>query len=104
MKCTAGLHNAVRHTDPVTGFAHHGFLNVLAAVDALAAGAPSVVAVDWLGQDDGTVLAAAVGAWPADRIARARAVFTSFGTCSVLEPVRDLVTLGLLPTLERTPA
>jgi hypothetical protein len=31
-------------------------------------------------------------------------VFTSFGTCSVLEPVDDLVALGLLPALDRTPA
>lgn len=101
VKCTAGLHHAVRHTDPATGFRHHGFLNVLAAVDALAGGAPVPAAVDWLGQDDGEVLAAAVRTWPADRIARARRIFTSFGTCSVLEPIDDLVALGLLSSPER---
>ena len=55
----------------------------------------------WLRQDDPGAL---VGGWSPDRVARARAVFTSFGTCSVLEPVDDLVALGLLPTLERTSA
>jgi hypothetical protein len=101
LKCTAGLHSAVRHTDPATGFTHHGFLNLLAACDALAAGGPAAAAERWLRQDDAGAL---VGGWTSDRVARARAVFTSFGTCSVLEPVDDLVSLGLLPSLDRTPA
>ncbi|WP_138731873.1 hypothetical protein [Modestobacter excelsi] len=101
VKCTAGLHSAVRHTDPATGFPHHGFLNVLAAVDALVEGTPAVA---WLEQQDGDALAAALRSWTPGRAARARAVFTSFGTCSVLEPVDDLVALGLLPARERTPA
>jgi hypothetical protein len=104
LKCTAGLHSAVRHTDPATGFVHHGFLNVLLAVGALTAGEPGVVALDRLRESDAAVLVAALRAWPAERWAGARAVFTSFGTCSVLEPVDDLVALGLLPALERTPA
>ncbi len=40
-KLTAGLHHALRHTDPETGFTHHGFLNVLAA-DLVAAGGAEV--------------------------------------------------------------
>jgi hypothetical protein len=101
VKCTAGLHGAVRHTDRATGFPHHGFLNVLLAVDALVAGAP---ALPWLEQEDGATLADAVRTWSPDRAARARAVFTSFGTCSVLEPVDDLVALGLLPAADRISA
>ncbi len=104
LKCTAGLHSALRHTDPATGFAHHGFLNVLLAAGALADGEPAVVALDRLRESDAAVLVAELRAWPAGRAARARAVFTSFGTCSVTEPVDDLVALGLLPALERTPA
>ena len=97
VKCTAGLHSAVRHADPATGFAHHGFLNLLAACAALAEGEP---AQPWLLAD---AEALATG-WSPDRVARARAVFTSFGTCSVLEPVEDLVALGLLPAPERITA
>jgi hypothetical protein len=104
VKCTAGLHSAVRHTDPVTGFAHHGFLNVLLAADALASGAAPVVAADVLGRTDAGALAGSVCTWSADRAARARAVFTSFGTCSVTEPVDDLVALGLLPSSRGTRA
>jgi hypothetical protein len=97
VKCTAGLHHAVRHTDPATGFEHHGFLNVLAACAALAAGE---AAEPWLLADAESLTTG----WTADRVTRARAVFTSFGTCSVLEPVDDLVALGLLPAPDRTPA
>ena len=102
LKCTAGLHSAVRHTDPATGFEHHGFLNVLLAVDALAAEAPRQAAAEWLRETDVGTVVAAVRSWPAGRAARARAVFSSFGTCSVLEPVDDLVALGLLPSPGRT--
>jgi hypothetical protein len=64
----------------------------------------SVGALHRLREDDGTALAEAVGSWSPDRGARARAASTSFGTCSVLEPVDDLVGLGPLPPLERIPA
>ena len=103
-KCTAGLHHAVRHTDPTTGFPHHGFLNVLLAVDALAAGAPPRVAADWLREERPSDVEAAFRTWSAARSSRARDVFTSFGTCSIAEPVEDLVGMGLLPSPERTPA
>jgi hypothetical protein len=103
-KCTAGLHHAVRHTDPLTGFEHHGLLNVLLAVSALSAGAPVPVAVEHLRTSDAGDLAATLRTWPSHRIGRVRALFTSFGTCSVLEPVDDLVRLRLLPTPDRISA
>ena len=104
LKCTAGLHHAVRHTDPATGFEHHGFLNVLLAVEALTEGATSGVAEDWLQEADSHVLGRAVSLWSPADVARTRAAFTSFGTCSVLEPLEDLVALGLLSPTERISA
>lgn len=87
-KLTAGLHHAVRHT---TEFEHHGFLNVLAAVAASIKGSANVAAT--LARRDGEALA---GELTPDDIAIGRAAFTSFGTCSVAEPIDDLVALGLV--------
>jgi len=88
-KCTAGLHNAVAHTDPETGFEHHGFLNILAATEAALAGSdvPAVLA-----ERDAATVADLAGKLPDST----RRWFTSFGSCSVLEPVEDLVNLGLV--------
>jgi len=88
-KCTAGLHNAVAHTDPVTGFDHHGFLNILAATEACLAGG-DVLGV--LTERDPATVAALAGKIPDGT----RRWFTSFGSCSVLEPLEDLANLGLL--------
>ena len=96
-KCTAGLHNALRHRDQETGFEHHGFLNVLlatraaldgASVDDTAAVLETAAAADMLDR---------VHATGVDALARARRWFTSFGSCSVLEPLEDLIDLALLP-------
>lgn len=104
LKCTAGLHHAVRSTDPSTGFLHHGFLNVLLTVSAVLDGAPAAAAAEHLRSTDAAALVAALRSWTPEQIARVRATFTSFGTCSVLEPVDDLIALGLLPLPERIPA
>lgn len=86
-KATAGLHHALRNTDPETGFEQHGFLNLLAATAAAADGA---------GVDE-------VAAVLAERDARRLpdgpipTLLGSIGTCSISEPVDELTDLGLLP-------
>ena len=87
-KATAGLHRAVRH-DPEGGGAH-GFLNVMAATQVLWDGGTVDDATDALEQRDGAVLAGT-------DLSSARRWFTSFGSCSVSEPLDDLITLGLAP-------
>ncbi|HET7389071.1 MAG TPA: hypothetical protein VFJ19_20675 [Nocardioidaceae bacterium] len=93
-KCTAGLHNALRHRDEATGFEHHGFLNVLLATRASLDGASREEAAAVLDDPDPLpeTEPADLGGW-----ASARRWFTSFGSCSVAEPLTDLIALGLLP-------
>lgn len=96
-KATAGLHHAVRNTDPVTGFEQHGFVNLIAAVDAALDGAEVEEVQRLLAERDGTVLAAfLLDALDTAAATRLRAQFRSFGTCSILEPVAELAGLGLL--------
>ncbi|QNN54810.1 hypothetical protein H9L09_03480 [Nocardioides mesophilus] len=102
-KCTAGLHHALRHRDPDTGFDQHGFLNVLLAtrLNLDGASADDVVAVlDRTDPDDVRRLVEE----HAEGLAGARRWFTSIGTCSVTEPLADLAALGLLPDLPATPS
>lgn len=98
-KCTAGLHNALRHRDDTTGFEHHGFLNVLLATRATldSAGIDEVAAV--LERHDPAAVAATVREIGEPGLESARRWFRSFGSCSVLEPLEDLVDLDLLPDL-----
>lgn len=96
-KATAGLHRAW----PAPGSqrdrpAQHGFLTLLAAVDALVAGATEEEAADLLsGGDRPAVLESLVG-WNDARSTGARRRLRSFGCCGVLDPLGDLVALGLL--------
>jgi hypothetical protein len=89
-KCTAGLHHAMRLTDPETGFRHHGFLNVLAATRVCLDGGDTQAALE---ESDAKVL---LDGLAADTLARTRSWFTAVGSCSVLEPHDDLVELGLI--------
>jgi hypothetical protein len=97
-KCTAGLHNARRHRDPETGFEHHGFLNVVLATRATldSVGIDDVAAL--LETTEAAALRDALAETGDDALARTRRWFTSFGSCSVLEPLEDLIDLDLLPT------
>lgn len=97
-KATAGLHHAVRNTDPRTGFEQHGFLNLLLATDAAVRGAHRAELVALLAQRDPAVIANQIAELDGERAVAARSMFLSFGTCSITEPLTELIDLGLLPT------
>ena len=93
-KCTAGLHHALRHTEAESD--QHGFLNVLLATRASldGGGAGDVAAV--LDEQDPTQVRHALDALGPDTLGSTRRWFTGFGSCSVLEPLEDLVDLDLV--------
>lgn len=103
-KLTAGLHHPIRQRDPITGGMMHGFLNVLAAAalaDEHSLGRREIVAIletvaprafsfdqdglEWNGLRTNL-----------DGIEDMRGIVVGFGSCSVKEPMEDLVRLGLL--------
>jgi len=92
-KLTAGLHNAVRHVDPETGFVHHGFINVLAGVLAAVRDEAEVA--------DVAEVLATTDPLPLVEVARGqmeidRPLWVGFGSCSIDEPLADLSRLGLM--------
>jgi hypothetical protein len=95
-KCTAGLHNAVRHTAADTGFEHHGFLNVLLATRASLDGATQAEMAAALENREGGTLAGQARELTPEQAAGTRRWFTSFGSCSIGEPRHDLIALDLL--------
>ena len=97
-KATAGLHHAIRNTDPQTGFEQHGFLNLLLATEAALNGAEEAELIRRLADRDGAAIAERVAALDPDQVTAVRAAFRSFGTCSISDPLTELVELGLLPT------
>ena len=92
-KCTAGLHHAVHHTDPTTGFVHHGFLNLVVATARAIRGGDVEHA---LADERPERVAAEAAAIDPPAAAATRALFVSYGSCDVGEPVTDLLALGLL--------
>jgi len=92
-KATAGLHNAVRHTDQKTGFTHHGFVNLLVATARSLSGGDVKEA---LASTDGPALAAEAAELSDQDAQAVRGVFASYGSCSLTDPIADLEQLGLL--------
>jgi hypothetical protein len=91
-KLTAGLHHAVRYTDPETGFVHHGFLNVLVATVAAARGAEVAEVAEILAATDPLPLIEPARAMGAEN----RPLWDGFGASDVTEPLVDLRQLGLV--------
>ncbi len=96
LKCTVGLHSAMRHRDPETGFEHHGFLNVLMAAATAASGATMAEVTAVLAELNEHVLVAQARALDTAAVSSARRLFTSYGSCSIAEPLGELIRLRLL--------
>jgi hypothetical protein len=104
-KATAGLHHPFRHLDTATGFTQHGFLNVVgAAILGRARGLDEETLATLLADDapGHFELSPDRFRWQgvsvrADEIEDARRdLFVAYGSCSIDEPVEDLVALGVL--------
>jgi hypothetical protein len=100
-KLTAGLHNAVRHRDPISGFEHHGFVNVLCATAHTLAGGslPDIVAL--LAEQRADRLLGELRSLDSVAARRVRSSFVAFGTCSIDEPLNDLHQLKAIPEVSR---
>jgi len=91
-KLTAGLHWAIRHTDPETGLVHHGFLNVLIAAALAAEGGEPADLAEVLASTDPLPVIEGVRA----RLGTDRPLWIGFGSWSVDDALADLATLTLL--------
>ncbi|GGL39668.1 hypothetical protein [Nocardia jinanensis] len=100
-KATAGLHHAIRNTDPITGFEQHGFLNLLLATHLAGAGADTGALEAVLANRAGPAVAAELAALSDTEASAVRTAFRSFGTCSIGDPLTELVDLHLLPAALR---
>ena len=91
-RLAAGLRHAIRHTDPETGFTHHGFLNVLVAALFAVDGAEVAEVAEVLAATHPVPLVEPVRG----RRDSARPLFMGFGAVNVVEPLTELVRLGLI--------
>ncbi|GAA2580399.1 hypothetical protein SMC26_20735 [Actinomadura fulvescens] len=95
VKATAGLHEAVRHHDPATGFTHHGYLNLLLATAEAVAGAEAYDVRRALEITDAAALTARLKALDERAVDRLRRTFASYGSCSTRTPIDQARELGL---------
>lgn len=103
-KATAGLHHAVSHQDPVTGFEHYGFLNLLLAVDSARHSASAREVTEVLLSRDATALAERARGLTIAAARGVRALLRSYGSCSTSEPIAELERLGIGPSPEHAAA
>lgn len=98
-KLTGGLHHVAAHTEPLPGGGteeQHGVLNVLIATHHLEQGATLRDLAATLGLREADALASLARGLEERDVDRLRARFVSFGCCGVMDPVGELVDLGLL--------
>jgi hypothetical protein len=91
-KLTTGTRHALRHTDPETGFTHHGFLNVLVATSVAGDGGEVAEVAEVLAATHPLPLVEPARA----RRDAARRLWVGFGVPDPLEPLTELVRLGLI--------
>lgn len=91
-----GLQNAVRGTDPETGFTHHGWLNLLVATVRALAGPDEERIADAVSSSDGDALARELAGVDQTRAERVRAMFPSFGSTAPAEQGAQMAGLGLV--------
>lgn len=95
-KLTAGLHSALRHSDPKTGFEHHGFLNVIVALSALLGGGEVGDVSAILKERESERLRNSLAQVDVGLAKKVRDIFAGYGSCSIDEPYQELRSLGLL--------
>ena len=98
-KLTGGLHHVVAHTESTGGDCfeeQHGLPNVLVATHHLERGATPQEGAAILELRDADVLASIMRDLDENSVKVLRARFRSFGCCGVMDPVNELIELGLL--------
>lgn len=93
-KLTGGLHHVVRGT--YDGEPMHGVLNVLLATHEALNGAEGPELAEILAVTDAELLVDRVTRLTGEEAEQTRASLTAYGCCGVLEPIEELVALGLL--------